>query len=223
MPIVPRAPKGRGAIPPNLLAPIGKPLPPKGRRFQARQNPRKPLAFSMAKTYGTIGTIGMGRDKVGRAAAPEARPIGKPLLPIAAKRSDDVEERAAIVEFDGGIPRAWAEGSAALCAMPPPTGFTPARWQRITDATGAFLDRGGADAARLGWSDLDAFGCHPERPAARFDCMGLILLLDRCEAAAIDRDGADLLTVTGARQRFRRRPMPPGTVPLWRVARRLSG
>jgi hypothetical protein len=50
--------------------------------------------------------------------------------------------------------------------------------------------------------------------------MGLVLLLDRCEVVAIDREGADLLTVTGARQRFRRRPLPRGTVPLWELIRR---
>ena len=56
-------------------------------------------------------------------------------------------------------------------------------------------------------------------PAARFDCMGLVLLLDRREVVAIDPDGADLVTVTGARQRFRRRPLPPGTVSLWQLRR----
>jgi hypothetical protein len=47
--------------------------------------------------------------------------------------------------------------------------------------------------------------------------MGLILLLDRCKVVAIDRDGADLETVTGARQRFYRRPTARGTAPLWRL------
>ena len=104
--------------------------------------------------------------------------------------------------------------------MPPPTGFSPERWQRIIDATGAFLDRWAGEAIGCGWSDLDVFGCHRQAPAARFDCMGLVLLLDRREVVAIDQDGADLVTVTGARQRFRRRPLPPGTVPLWELARR---
>ena len=66
---------------------------------------------------------------------------------------------------------------------------------------------------------LTVFGCDPGRTAARFDAMGLVLLLDRCEVAAIDQDGADLVTVTGARQRFRRRPLPPGTVALWQLGR----
>src|SRR5215208_7445804 len=68
---------------------------------------------------------------------------------------------------------------------------------------------------RCGWSDLDVFGCHPTRPDARFDCMGLVLLLDRVEVVGVDEHGADLETSTGARQRYRRRPLPDGTVSLW--------
>ena len=99
--------------------------------------------------------------------------------------------------------------------MPPPAGFWPERWQRIINATGAFLDHRAGEAIRCGWSDLDVFGCDPDAPAARFDCMGLVLLLDRCEVVSIDPDGADLVTITSARQRFRRRPLPTKAVPLW--------
>lgn len=138
---------------------------------------------------------------------------------IAVLSGDDPEERAAIIEEGARVPRAWAEGYAALCAMPPPVGVWPERCQRIIDATGAFLDRWAGEAIRCGWTDLTVFGCDPGRTAARFDAMGLVLLLDRCEVAAIDQDGADLVTVTGARQRFRRRPLPPGTVALWQLGR----
>jgi hypothetical protein len=127
----------------------------------------------------------------------------------------DPEERAAIIAEGASVSRAWAEGYAALCAIPPPVGFMPERWNRIIDATGAFLDRWAREAVRCGWTDLDVFGCDPDRPTARFDCMGLVLLLDRCEVAAIDSEGADLVTASGARQRFRRRPLPPGTDSLW--------
>ena len=57
------------------------------------------------------------------------------------------------------------------------------------------------------------------RPPPGSIAMGLAMLLNRCEVVAIDPDGADVVTVTGARQRFRRRPLPPGTVPLWELAR----
>jgi hypothetical protein len=99
--------------------------------------------------------------------------------------------------------------------MPAPSGFSGQRWQRIIDATGAFLDRWATDAIACGWSDLDVFGCDATAPDRRFDAMGLVLLLDRAEVVAIDKGGADLVTATGARQRFRRRPLPPHTARLW--------
>jgi hypothetical protein len=102
--------------------------------------------------------------------------------------------------------------------MPAPTGFTLVRWHRIIDATGVFLDRWAAEAIRCGWTDLDLFGCNPDRPDSRFDCMGLTLMLDRCEIVGIDEHGADLITLTGAHQRYRRRRLPPDTVALWDLA-----
>jgi hypothetical protein len=130
---------------------------------------------------------------------------------------EDRGERAALVEYGAGVPRAWAEGFAALCTMAPPAGFTPERWQRIVDAAGVFLDVWAAKAIACGWSDLDIFGVDADRPDARFDAMGLVLLLDRCEIVGIDEHGADLLTTTGARQRYRRRQLPTSTVSLWQI------
>jgi hypothetical protein len=132
----------------------------------------------------------------------------------------DLEERAAIIEYGAGVPRRWAEGFAALCAMTAPEGFAPERWRRIIDATGTFIDRWAARASECGWSDLDVFGVDPNRPDARFDCMGLVMLLARVEIIGIDEHGADLVTQTGATQRYRRRPLPTATVPLWALVKR---
>jgi len=109
----------------------------------------------------------------------------------------------------------WADGFAALSGMPTPSEFSPKRWRRIIDAMGIFLDRWGNQAAQCGWSDLDLFGCHLDRPDARFDCMGLVLLLDRAEVISLDCEAATLKTRTGSELRYRRRPMPAGSVPLW--------
>jgi hypothetical protein len=103
--------------------------------------------------------------------------------------------------------------------MPPPSGFLPDRWQRIINATGFFLDRWAAEAIRCGWNYLDVFGCEREAPTARFDAMGLVMSLDRREIVSIDSLGADLVTAAGVHQRFRRRPLPIGTVCLWELAR----
>ena len=132
---------------------------------------------------------------------------------------DELDERAALIEFGVNVPRRWAEGYAALCSMTPPAGFSLERWARIVDAVGSFLDRWASEAITCGWSDLDAFGCDRDRPDARFDAMGLVLLLDRMEVVGIDPEGADLVTETGTRQRYRRRPLPANTVSLWALGR----
>src|SRR6266480_3401113 len=41
--------------------------------------------------------------------------------------ADDIEERAALVEFGANVPRRWAEGFAALCSMSQPSAFSPER------------------------------------------------------------------------------------------------
>jgi hypothetical protein len=128
---------------------------------------------------------------------------------------DDLEERAALIEHGAEVPKRWAEGFAVMSAMPAPAGFSARRWQRIVDATGSFLDRWANEAVQCGWSDLDVFGCNPDRPDARFDCMGLVTLLDRAEVIALDHEGATLKTQIGSQLRYRRRPLPTGTVSLW--------
>jgi hypothetical protein len=113
--------------------------------------------------------------------------------------------------------RRWAESYATLHTMPVPSDFTLARWRQIVDAVGTFMNRWADEAIRCGWFDVEVFGCHPNLPTARFDCMGLVLILDGCEVVSIDEDGADFVTASGTRQRFHRRPMPRETVPLWRL------
>jgi len=151
----------------------------------------------------------------GRAANPPADPEQLTVVD-----TDELDERAALIEFGANVPRRWAEGYAALCSMTPPAGFSSERWARIVDAAGVFLDRWAADAIRCGWSDLDVFGCDRDRPDARFDAMGLALLLDRMAVVGIDPDGADLIaTAGGAKLRFRRRPLPQNTISLWDLNR----
>jgi hypothetical protein len=128
-------------------------------------------------------------------------------------------DRAAIVEFDGNVLRYWVEGYEALASMSPPAGFLPVRWRRVVDSAAVFMDCWAKRAAECGWGGFDVFGCHSSAPDQRFDCMGIALLLDGSEIVAIDEAGADLVTSSGDRQRFYRRPLPPGTVSLWQLQR----
>ncbi|MBF0583608.1 MAG: hypothetical protein HQL80_05145 [Magnetococcales bacterium] len=90
---------------------------------------------------------------------------------------DDFSERAAIVEFCGGVPRQWAEGLATICTMPRPSDFTPRQWTAIVNAAGAFADRWAVTAAKVGWTTGEVFGIHSINPKGRFDRMGLLMRL----------------------------------------------
>src|ERR1043166_7517029 len=114
-----------------------------------------------------------------------------------------------LTESPPSAPKGWLDAYGAIRTMAIPEGFSSDRWRRVLEATRLFMGSWAAEAARLGWSDLDVFGCHATRPDTRVDCMGLILLLDGCEIVGIDAHGADLSTSSGGRQRFRRREMPP--------------
>jgi hypothetical protein len=129
------------------------------------------------------------------------------------------DERAAIVEYDGGIPRAWAEGFARLHPGRP-IGDVPARrWLQFVNDVGLFLDGPFcAIAAALGWGALDLFGCDRHRPFARIDQTGLIWLLNRDRLVALTENTATIETRTGARQTYRRKPSEPGRVLPWELA-----
>jgi hypothetical protein len=137
-------------------------------------------------------------------------------------------ERAAIMEHDGGIPRTWAEGLARLDPARPPADISPKRWLRFINDCGYFLAAGWATrAAEFGWGPLHLFGCDCERPFARVDNMGLIWFLNGGTITELHRDCAVIETRTEARQSYRRRPVEVGRVALpWEldgVNRRFSG
>jgi hypothetical protein len=134
--------------------------------------------------------------------------------------TDAEEERAAIIEYDGGAPRPWAEALARLAPAKPPSDVPPERWLRFIDDCGLFLDGGWAErAADLGWGPLDLFGCDRERPFARKDHLGLLWLLDGGTIVELHRDRAIIEKESGARQSYQRRPVEVGRVVLaWELA-----
>jgi hypothetical protein len=104
---------------------------------------------------------------------------------------DDHEERAAIVQHDCKVPRAWAEGFARLHPDRPPGDVAAKRWLTFIDDCGRFLDGGWADkAAALGWGPLDLFGADCSKPFARIDHAGLLWLLNGDKLIELDRHKA---------------------------------
>jgi hypothetical protein len=145
------------------------------------------------------------------------------LLPAAesavASYSDGEDERAAIVEYKGSIPREWAEGIAKLDPNYPPADVPARRWLVFISDCGQFL--GGAfaaQAAALGWTALDIFGCDRDRPFAWIDQTGLLWLFNGKRLIAMSDNTATLETNTGARQTWRRKPTEPGRALPWELA-----
>ena len=97
----------------------------------------------------------------------------------------------------------WAEGFARLNCASPIRGFSAETWQRLINDGGVFLDLWGNEASALGWTVADVFGVDPTVPAARFDRMGLIPLINGGAVAAIDATSATIKTRTGGTLRYR--------------------
>ena len=144
-------------------------------------------------TGGSNGTACMPSWWLGTTASTVeqvAEPVADERAQLDTARAPDsvtLHERAAIAAESAGVPRAWAEGYAALCAMPPPAGFWPDRWHGSSTRPAPFSTAGPARRSAAAGPILTCSAAIPTRPIARFDCMGLVLLLDRREVVAIDR------------------------------------
>ena len=116
------------------------------------------------------------------------------------------EERAAILEYEAGWPRGWAEYFARQIVNGPPGDFSPVRWQQALDGALMFADEWVHKAIAAGWTPQDVFGLHPTHPAARLDHRGVGWLLgDGSRVVALDAKGADIKTPPGGHSRFLRR------------------
>jgi hypothetical protein len=131
---------------------------------------------------------------------------------------DAAEERAAVVEYDGGAPRVWAEALARLDPAHPPCDVPPMRWLRLIDDCARFLDEGwAARAEALGWGPLDLFGCNRDKPFARISQAGLLWLLAGRKLLALTADTAAIATPSGGTLTYYRRLLQAGGVLAWEL------
>ena len=135
--------------------------------------------------------------------------------------SNTEEERAAIVEYDGGAPRPWAEALARLDPARVPPTIPEERWAQFIDDCGRFLDQGWATRANgLGWGPLDLFGCDRERPPADNDHAGLLWRVEGGKLVVMSAYAAIIETATGQQKTFHRRNNHPGELALaWELAK----
>src|SRR5262249_25385378 len=109
-----------------------------------------------------------------------------------------------------------------LKSMPMPESIAPSIWHQVVADADRFLVTWGATAAALGWTAPDLFGVHRQKPMARYDAAGLVVLLDGGDIVALTADCAEIRTRSGALQRYRRRPFHgSGQVLLWELPGRV--
>lgn len=171
------------------------------------------------KTSGEFGYVGfVGAEGCGVAkidvrigVLPDTPPHSENVTPLATKictaqaRSDAEEEHVAIIGYDGGATRSWAEALARLDPVCPPYDVPPKRWVQVIDDCGRFIDSGWASKAEaLGWGPFDLFGCDRRRPFSRVDRAGLLWLLNGRKLVALTADTATIETQFGSRQTYRR-------------------
>ncbi|MEQ8653272.1 MAG: hypothetical protein RIC87_12485 [Kiloniellales bacterium] len=155
--------------------------------------------------------------------------------------ADAFDERAAIVEADGGLTRDQAEDQAAR-----DQGFDtaaelrfavvagwlrqvnewgsdhagdPFRQRLLSDARSFCASEWAIQALHLGWCELDLFAVHGDAPEQRFDSRGLVASLDGRPIAAMTSDTASIRCPAGHCVTYYRRPIDPqrGAVLLWEL------
>lgn len=115
---------------------------------------------------------------------------------------DDKFERAAIQEFDGKLPREWAEAFAKLQFIDKPKQYSQAEWEQVLNDAGLFADKWASQAMALGWSILDVFAVHKSGNLRRLDGDGVILSIRGRRVVAVTADHIVIETWGGTRQRI---------------------
>ena len=113
--------------------------------------------------------------------------------------------RVVLLHCPPGVPEAWVQGVADLLAMPCPASCPAERWNVLREDSYRVLRDHAARAHEMGWTALDLFGVHPEKPRERFDCMGLVPLLNGARVTSLSDTEAMIEKPNGARVAFRRR------------------
>jgi hypothetical protein len=111
---------------------------------------------------------------------------------------------AAIIEYDGGAPRAWAEAFARLHPDRPPREVSYRQWVQFVDDCGRFIDRWVVKKGAMGWSPDDLFGWDPCRPFSLIATrIGLGWRIEGGSVVDVTESDATILRSNGQRIKFR--------------------
>ena len=75
--------------------------------------------------------------------------------------------RVVLLAVPPGVPEVWVQGVADLLTMVSPASCPAERWKVLREDSYQFLRDWAGQAHELGWTALNLFGVHPEKPRAR--------------------------------------------------------
>lgn len=104
----------------------------------------------------------------------------------------------------GGAPAEWHAILGDLERRTWPDWMSQDRWDMLLGDAEIFLSRWGHTAHAMGWTTLDLYGVHPLAPAARFDVMGFLFLIQGGAVPVITASSASIHRRTGAHLTYRR-------------------
>lgn len=179
---------------------------------------------AMRDSLGTGLNISVPRHSAARdrRSPPQERADGLFVSP-ADEAAAEFNERAAIIAEGAKVPAAWAEAFATLDCSRPVHPYTAHEWQRLIDDGARFLDRWGAEAAKLGWRTVDVFGVvrslgHDMRPRDEVgQRAGLVPLIAGGVVTHITEDRATIVMPSGSSLTYLRRSVIDA-VAIWEVA-----
>ena len=169
-----------------------KPLPHRDFFVPTRQAAMSPLALDWGHDVSATGD--------NKTSHLEAVAEGAPSVPTVPTHF----RIARSVEIEGSVLAEWHAILAGLNRRGPADWLSHEQWRGLLSDAENFLTRWGGAAHLLGWTSLDLFGVHPIAPAARFDVMGLIPILNGAEVLALTSQTATMRRVSGAVLNFRR-------------------
>jgi hypothetical protein len=144
-----------------------------------------------------------------------------------AQKREEHSANPARTQNDRGTPakpanllnRDWLDGLSKVDVNRAPVSFPRTWWADFVSDAHLFLATWSQQAADLGWTTLDLFGAHRSAPAARYSCMGLLLLLRGGRVIALTAASAVIEQRSGARLTYTRRAVESDVVPVWDLIR----
>lgn len=126
------------------------------------------------------------------------------LCQSAVSANEDEGERIAIIQYDGGIPAAWASAFHQLCKSHRPEWLTVDQWQRYIDAAGALVANWSSAIERVGWPIPEVLGVNPKSPGSAWDMACLLPALVGVRVGALDKHTITIVFNDGGKRQLAR-------------------